>query len=68
MPTPANPVVNTRQTVGLDTTNEGGGRLQDLIGAMEQLKVPADDRITIVEELYPHSRMLQHARLVYEQD
>jgi flagellar P-ring protein FlgI len=66
IPTPANPVVNTRQTVGLDTTNEGGGKLQDLIAAMEQLKVPADDRIEIVEELYRTGKL--HARLVLEQD
>jgi flagellar P-ring protein precursor FlgI len=66
VPTPANPVVDTKQTVALDTTNEGGAKLQDLIGAMEQLKVPADDRIEIIEELYRTGKL--HARLVYEQD
>jgi hypothetical protein len=33
---------------------------------MEQLKVPADDRIEIIEELYRTGKL--HARLVYEQD
>jgi flagellar P-ring protein precursor FlgI len=66
VPTLANPVTSTRQTVGIDTTNEGGGKLQDLIAAMEQLKVPAEDRISIVQELYRTGKL--HARLVYEQD
>src|SRR5687768_6317523 len=47
-PTPRNPAISTKETVALDTTNAGGGKLQDLVGALEQLKVPAEDRITIV--------------------
>src|SRR5205823_4204035 len=66
VPTARNPLVNTRQTVALDTTNEGGAKLQDLVNALEQLKVPAADRITIVEELYKTGKL--HARLIRETD
>jgi flagellar P-ring protein precursor FlgI len=63
-PTPRNPTVTTRETVALDTTNAGGAKLQDLVGALEQLKVPAEDRITIVKELHKTGRL--HAKLIVE--
>src|SRR4029453_4477332 len=51
-PTPPNPVVTNKEIVPLDTTNQGGAKLQDLVNALEQLKVPAEDRIIIVKELH----------------
>lgn len=36
---------------GLDPQGEGGARLQDLVSAMNVLKVPAEDRIAIVKLL-----------------
>ena len=61
VPGPRNPIVSTRDVVQLDTTNGGGARLQDLAAAFDQLKVPADDRITIVKELYGTGKL--HAKL-----
>lgn len=64
IPTPRTPVVRTRDAIPLDTTARGGAKLQDLVNALEQLKVPADDRITIVKELYKTGML--HAKLIIE--
>ncbi len=64
IPTPRAPVVESRDVVALDTTNQGGAKLQDLVNGLEQLKVPAEDRITIVKELYKTGKL--HARLILE--
>ncbi len=58
------PRVDTKAVVGVDTTNTGGAKLQDLVNALDQLKVPADDRITIVKELYKTGKL--HAKLIVE--
>lgn len=64
-PTARNPVVNNRNVVALDTVTSGpNARLQDLVNALEQLKVPVEDRITIVKELYKTGKL--HAKLVVE--
>ncbi|HEY8666718.1 MAG TPA: flagellar basal body P-ring protein FlgI [Tepidisphaeraceae bacterium] len=64
-PTPVgtarNPVVSTKDVVALDTTNQGGAKLQDLTNALDQLRVPADDRIVIVKQLYQTGKL--HAKL-----
>jgi flagellar P-ring protein precursor FlgI len=59
-----NPLVATKDTVAIDTANQGGARLQDLVAALEQLKVPVEDRITIVKELYNTGKL--HAKLIEE--
>ncbi len=61
---PRNPLVTSKEIVALDTTNAGGAKLQDLVGALEQLKVPAEDRITIVKELHKTGKL--HAKLIVE--
>ena len=61
---PGNPGVTSRTSVALDTTNQGGARLQDLVNALEQLRVPAKDRIAIVDELYSLGKL--HAKLIEE--
>jgi flagellar P-ring protein precursor FlgI len=61
--TPA-PGLRPRSTVALDTANSGGAKLQDLVNALEQLKVPVEDRITIVKELYKTGKL--HAKLIME--
>jgi len=48
----------------LDTTNEGGAKLQDLLAAMDAIKVPAQDRIDIIKELYKIGKL--HAKLITE--
>ncbi|MGH7214738.1 MAG: flagellar basal body P-ring protein FlgI [Tepidisphaeraceae bacterium] len=62
--TPRVPVLTDRNVVPLDTTNQGGAKLQDLVNALEQLKVPAEDRITIVKELHKTGKL--HAKLIPE--
>lgn len=64
VPTPLAPVVQTRDVVALDPTRAGGARLQDLVNALDQLKVPADDRIDIVQELHKSGKL--HAKLIVE--
>jgi flagellar P-ring protein precursor FlgI len=64
VPSAARPVVSSKEVVALDTTNQGGGKLQDLVNAMDQLKVPAEDRIAIVKDLYTSGRL--HAKLIIE--
>jgi len=59
--TPRAPLVETRDVLGLDTTKTGGSKLQDLVDAMVALKVPAEDRITIIKELYDTGKL--HAKL-----
>ncbi|HTL27619.1 MAG TPA: flagellar basal body P-ring protein FlgI [Tepidisphaeraceae bacterium] len=64
VPTPRTPVVNTKDVISLDTMNQGGAKLQDLVNALDQLKVPAEDRIAIVKELYKTGKL--HAKLIVE--
>lgn len=64
VPTPRNPVLTSREVIALDTTNQGGAKLQDLVNALDQLKVPAEDRIAIVKELYKTGKL--HAKLIIE--
>jgi flagellar P-ring protein precursor FlgI len=63
-PPPRGPQVTNHNAVAIDTTNEGGAKLQDLLNALDQLRVPADDRIVIIEELYDTGKL--HAKLVIE--
>ena len=64
VPTVRTPVVKTTDVVALDTANVGGAKLQDLINAMDQLKVPVQDRIDIVKELHKTGKL--HAKLITE--
>ncbi len=61
---PRNPLISTKQQVTLDTTNQGGARLQDLAAAFDQLKVPAEDRIIIIKELYETGKL--HGKLIID--
>ena len=61
-PTPQAPVVTTKDVIAIDTTQQGGAKLQDLALAFDQLKVPAEDRIAIVKELYRTGKL--HAKLI----
>jgi flagellar P-ring protein precursor FlgI len=58
------PLISTKEAVAIDTENQGGAKLQDLVAALEQLKVPAADRIAIIEELYKSGKL--HAKLEYQ--
>ena len=64
MPSLRNPAVNSKEMIPVDTTNTGGAKLQDLVNALDQLKVPAEERITIIKELHKTGKL--HAKLVTE--
>ena len=64
VPSPRNPLIESKDVVAIDTTNQGGGKLQDLVNALDQLRVPAEDRIAIVKELYKTGKL--HAKLIEE--
>lgn len=51
--------------VAVDPAKEGGTNMADLVNALNQLKVPVEDRITIIEELHKTGKL--HARLVVEE-
>ena len=53
-PTPRAPVTTTKGVVALDTTQQGGGKLQDLAVAFDQLKVPAGGPDRHREGAVPH--------------
>jgi flagellar P-ring protein precursor FlgI len=59
-----NPIVTDHEAIAVSTVDEPNGNLQDLVAAMEQLKVPALDRIQIIEELYKTGKL--HAELIEE--
>jgi flagellar P-ring protein precursor FlgI len=50
--TPPNPPGSQVNFLTLDPSKEGGAKLQDLVDAFNLLKVSADDRITIIKQLY----------------
>lgn len=58
------PRLETREWVPVDSNRQGGARLQDLVETLNQLRVPAADRITIIRKLYETGRL--HATLVVE--
>jgi flagellar P-ring protein precursor FlgI len=62
--TARNPIIGTKNNVALDTTNQGGARLQDLANAFDQLKVPIEDRIEIIKNLYDIGKL--HAKLIVD--
>lgn len=63
-PSPRAPISVTTDVVALDTANAGGAKLQDLINALDQLKVPIQDRIDIIKELHKTGKL--HAKLMME--
>ncbi|MGE5609346.1 MAG: flagellar basal body P-ring protein FlgI [Bacillota bacterium] len=63
-PTPRNPVTTEKTVVALDTASQGGAKLQDLVNALDMIKVPAEDRITIIKQLYESGKL--HAKLKIE--
>lgn len=64
VPSPLTPVVTTKDFIPLSTSGTGDAKLQDLVDVLDRLKVPAADKITIVEELYRVGKL--HAKLIIE--
>lgn len=55
---------STGSFLAVDPQHRGGARLMDLIEALNQLKVPAEDRIAIIENLHKGGQL--HAKLIVE--
>lgn len=64
LPTPEAPQMRQRQWAALDPEQKGGARLQNLLDALDQLKVPAQDKISIIEQLHEMGKL--HANLMVE--
>jgi flagellar P-ring protein precursor FlgI len=64
VPTPNNPLVKNREWAAIDTSNQPNAKLQDLINALEQVKVPIADRIAIIKELWKTGYL--HAKVIIE--
>lgn len=60
----AQPIVEDQPFVGIDPEGRGGAALADLLGAFNQLKVPAGDRIEILKLLHESGKL--HAQLILE--
>ena len=58
------PQLEQRDFLKIDPQNKGGAQLTDLIDALSVLRVPAEDRITIIEQLHKTGRL--HATLKVE--
>jgi flagellar P-ring protein precursor FlgI len=65
VPTPRSPLVTSHDVIELGTSPQANGNLQDLISALEQLKVPTEDRIDILKELYETGKL--HAKLIIDE-
>lgn len=63
-PTLNNPKVEQSDWAALDPQNKAGAKLQNLLDALNQLKVPAQDKITIIERLHEMGKL--HANLMVE--
>lgn len=64
IPTPRTPVVTEKDAIAIDTTASGGAKLQELLSALDAIKVPAEDRIEIIKELHKTGKL--HAKLIVE--
>lgn len=64
-PSKDHPRAVEHEFVRVDPQNKGGARLTDLVEALNLLRVPPDDRITIVEQLHKTGRL--HATLKVEE-
>ena len=62
-PPPDEPRVESQQFVGLDTDRSADAGVSDLLQALNQLKVPVEDRIAILTQIQKAGKL--HAKLVY---
>jgi len=63
--TPENPRIDTQEFAALDPGRVGGTKLQDLVDALNALKIPATDRVHIIEQLHRLGKL--HAKLIVEE-
>lgn len=62
--TVARPAIEQQDFVGLDKEAERAPNVRDLLEALNRLKVPFTDRVSILEEIQRAGKL--HARLMYE--
>ncbi|MCK6485012.1 MAG: flagellar basal body P-ring protein FlgI [Phycisphaerae bacterium] len=62
--TPENPVVTESTVAKLDVSGRPSAKLNDLVAALNRLRVPAERMIDLVETMHRTGRI--HARIVYE--
>ncbi|HOW72465.1 MAG TPA: flagellar basal body P-ring protein FlgI [Phycisphaerae bacterium] len=63
-PMPGQSQVVEQNFVALDPRNKGGASLQDLVDALNLLRVPPQDRITIIQKLHETGRL--HATVIVD--
>jgi flagellar P-ring protein FlgI len=63
-PSERTPILKTEDWLKVDPDNTGGAKLQDLLTALDQLKVPAKDKIAIVQQLHETGKL--HAKLIVQ--
>lgn len=61
---PVRPVIEQVDFVPVDVERERTPNVRDLLEALNRLKVPFDDRVTILEEIHRAGKL--HAQLMYE--
>lgn len=64
-PPPDDPRVESQQFVGMDTDSSASTGVSDLLQALNQLKVPIEDRIAILTQIQKAGKL--HAKLVYRE-
>lgn len=60
--TPDNPKITQEHAVGISTGATGGTKLRELVRRLNQLSVPAEDIIQIIENLYANGQV--HGKLI----
>jgi flagellar P-ring protein FlgI len=63
-PTERNPQIIEKQTIGVTTMKQESAKLQELVDALDMIKVPAEDRIAIIQQLHRSGQL--HAKLIIE--
>ncbi len=58
------PQIEDHRFIGIDPEQRGGEKLASLIAAFNQLKVPVEDRIAIIKEIYSIGKL--HAQVTFE--
>jgi flagellar P-ring protein precursor FlgI len=62
--TQVRPAIEQHDFVGLDAEAQRPANVRDLLGALNRLKVPFADRVSILEEVHRAGKL--HAKLMYE--
>jgi flagellar P-ring protein FlgI len=63
-PNARTPQLTEHRAIPIDPSAQGGAKLQELVDALDMIKVPAEERITIVKELHKTGKL--RAKLILE--